>query len=229
MMSRIIALIPARGGSKGLPRKNLLPLQGEPLLSITVNAALGVPRITHTYVSTEDNEIKEVAKSSGAQIIPRPASLSLDDSTTDSVIGHTIDYLELTASDILVLLQATSPMRTRVHIEGALDLFLSQRPQLVMSVYKPNECIFKAFKQSSSGRLEAYFNADDPFKPRQSFEDIYFANGAIYIFTVGDFLLASRIPRSDIQPFFMGVTESVDIDHEIDLKYCAMLNEENIP
>ena len=227
-MNKIISLIPARGGSKGLPRKNIISLSGQPLISFTIKSSQAVKRINEVYTSTDDPEISEVAQKYNSKVIPRPKYLALDHSSTDSVINHAIEYLKLNKGDIIILLQATSPLRTQQHIEQALDLFIQKQPKILMSVYKPKECIFKGYKRTKNGYLQAIFNPDDPFKPRQEFEDVLFANGAIYIFKVEHFLEKKLIPRSNIFPFIMEQQDSVDIDQNSDLTYCEFLHTSKI-
>ena len=111
----VVAVIPARGGSKGLPRKNVLPLAGKPLLAYTILDALAAKRIDRTLVSTDDAEIAEVARAWGAEVpFVRPAALATDDATTEVVLQHALAWLEReerASVDAIVLLEATSPFR----------------------------------------------------------------------------------------------------------------------
>ena len=122
----VVAVIPARGGSKGLPRKNVLPLAGKPLLAYTILDALAAKRIDRTLVSTDDAEIAEVARAWGAEVpFVRPAALATDDATTEVVLQHALAWLEReerASVDAIVLLEATSPFRA----SGLVDEVVSR-------------------------------------------------------------------------------------------------------
>ena len=120
---RIVALIPARGGSKGIPRKNLALVDGVPLVAHKINQALA-SRCTEVWVSSEDSEIQSVSKSFGAKIIHRPSELAYDESGTDSVINHAALEIKLIEGDILVLLQPTSPLIRIESIDNCIKLLL---------------------------------------------------------------------------------------------------------
>src|SRR5690606_38380639 len=111
-MPEVLALIPARGGSKSLPRKNVLPLGGIPLIAHTIRAAQAAKCVSRVAVSTEDSEIAEIARQYGADVVKRPMELATDDSTSESALLHSLDYLEANEGylpDILCFLQCTSP------------------------------------------------------------------------------------------------------------------------
>lgn len=212
-----IALIPARGGSKGLPGKNIIDLAGKPLIAYSIEAAQNSQKFEKIIVSTDDDAIKEAALSFGAEVIDRPAGLAKDTSTTDSVISHVIEELNEVDFDVITLLQPTSPLRTADHIKEAYEVHKSHSGNMTMSVYEPEECIFKAFKSLESGELSGYFSKDAPFRPRQEFEKVYLPNGAIYIFSKEAFLSENKIPRTGIYPYKMLASESHDIDTKDDL------------
>jgi CMP-N-acetylneuraminic acid synthetase len=114
----VVALIPARGGSKAIPRKNLAPLGGRPILAWTVDAARESRAVTRTVVSTEDEEIAAAARGLGAEVLDRPAELSADETPMQDVIEHAL--AELPRPDVLVLLQPTSPLRRARHVDEAV-------------------------------------------------------------------------------------------------------------
>ena len=132
-----IGLIPARGGSKSIPRKNLVNLCGKPFLAYTCQAALECSSLSSVILSTDDEEIADVGKNLGVTVpFLRPAHLSSDTSSTVSVLQHALSYLEgqnITAT-ALVLLQPTSPLRTSQHIQEAIDLFLKTGAESVVSL-----------------------------------------------------------------------------------------------
>src|ERR687888_2652879 len=129
---QVLALIPARGGSKGIPRKNLATLAGRPLLAWTIDAALGSRAVTRTVVSTEDDEIAEAARSLGAEVLTRPPELADDDTPMQPVIAHALG--ELGAPDVLVLLQPTSPLRRAEHVDEAVELLVATGADSLLSV-----------------------------------------------------------------------------------------------
>lgn len=211
-MDRVIALIPARGGSKGLPGKNIRSICGSPLIQYSIDAAINSALVDKVYVSTDDHEIAEVSQKGGADVIERPKELALDTSTTDEVITHFIQKLGLKESQLLVLLQPTSPLRDARHVDESIHLFNEVECDLVMSVTQPVHHPMKSFKVSASGKLEGLFDRDSPFMPRQSLPCVYIPNGAIYIFSCKKFNSACSIPRDNIIPYVMSSRESADID-----------------
>ena len=121
-MSKICGIIPARGGSQRLPRKNLRPLAGMPLIGHTIRAARECPGLTECIVSTEDAEIKRVALAYGTRVSDRPAHLATDEAQTHGVVAHVLEELRVAGElpDYLVLLQPTSPLRQAAHIQACL-------------------------------------------------------------------------------------------------------------
>ena len=125
----ILAIIPARGGSKGIPRKNLQPLAGKPLLAYTIEHARATPAVTRVVVSTDDVEIASVAQQYGAEVIWRPAEISGDTATSEAALLHALDHLrdnEGYEPDLVVFLQATSPLRRSDDIQRAVETLQQQ-------------------------------------------------------------------------------------------------------
>ena len=118
---KIISIIPARGGSKGIPRKNIIPLCGKPLIAYTIEQSLSSKLIDETIVSTDDEEVKEISIQYGSKVIDRPAELATDNASMESCISH---VLESVKADVVVLLQPTSPLRKVRTIDMAIKLFL---------------------------------------------------------------------------------------------------------
>ena len=125
---RIIGIIPARGGSKGIPRKNLQPIGNSSLIGLKINQAID-SICTEVWVSTEDKEISEASRNHGAEVISRPEALSTDDAGTDAVLLHAIDFLDCSDQDILVLLQPTSPLIKLTSIDACIQKLIDN-PQL---------------------------------------------------------------------------------------------------
>ncbi|PMH45973.1 CMP-sialic acid synthetase [Vibrio sp. 10N.286.49.B3] len=219
-----IALITARGGSKGLPRKNVLPLNGTPLIGITIQAALASKNIDRVYVTTEDDEIKKISAQFGAEIIDRPLELASDTSTSAEAIEHAIQYLNKTINfDTIVLLQPTSPLRTSHHIDHALTIYHEKKADCVLSVFEPSHTPIKAYIEQENGMISGLFSPDAPYTRRQDLPKSYQPNGAIYIFSVTKFKLHNLIPRDNVFPYVMSELESADIDTIDDFTYVEQL------
>jgi len=214
-----IALITARGGSKGLPRKNILPLGDIPLIGWSIQAALDSNLIDRVFVSTEDQEIADVSLKLGAEIIPRPLALAADTSSSEDVIEHAIKYLEenIFNFDTLVLLQPTSPLRTSQHINEAIELYEQKCAHCVISVFEPIHTPVKAYVEKDDGSISGLFSKSAPYSRRQDLPKAFQPNGAIYAFSVTKFKEYNQIPRDNVYPYVMSELLSADIDTLDDL------------
>lgn len=217
---RVVAIIPARAGSKGLPRKNIKNIAGKPLIVWTIEAALNSKCITKTVVSSEDDEILNISKKYGADIIKRPKELASDKSTSESIVLHVIDVLNSNKEkfDFLVLLQPTSPLRTSKDIDNAFELMLNDKATSVISAYEADNKILKAFKYSESGYVEGISNINFSFMRRQDLPKIFMPNGAIYIVDKNVFTKNKSLATSKTSCYIMPIKFSIDIDTESDLK-----------
>lgn len=218
MPTKLIALIPARGGSKGLPGKNLYPLNGKPLIEYTIDAALASELFSEIVVSSDDLDILAFAQNKNLVALSRPAALATDLAPTDVVIEHVITELGLSENDVICLLQPTSPLRHEEHIKAAWSLFQSKDCHGVISVYVPDKTPFKAYLLNKEGYLTGLVGPDYPYTPRQSLPETYYPNGAIYLFSVASFQKQMQIPREDLIPFVMSQEDSIDIDTIEDIK-----------
>jgi CMP-N,N'-diacetyllegionaminic acid synthase len=181
---KILGLITARGGSKGLPGKNIKPLLGKPLINWSIDAASGAPSLDSVVVSTDDNEIAQIARASGARVpFIRPAHLASDTSTSVDTVLHALDYLETLGEryDVVVLLEPTSPLRDSVDIEEALELMGTLNSGAVVSVCRA-ESVHPAFmyRRESDGRLRPFLGLQPTALRRQEIEPLYFLEGTIY-------------------------------------------------
>ncbi len=178
-----IAIIPARGGSKGIPRKNLLMVAGKPLVAWSVETARGARSITRTIVSTDDGEIAAVARNHGAEVVLRPAEISGDTASSESALLHVLDTLRADGSpdpDVVVFLQATSPFRVPADIDGAVDL-------LAKGNY---DSVFGGCPEHFTGRWALAadgcalpLNFDPVRRPRRQERAVeYLENGSVYAF-----------------------------------------------
>lgn len=217
-MSKLIAFIPARGGSKGIPYKNIASLVNKPLIAYSILAAQKSQLFDAIYVSSEDEKILAVAKEYGASLIDRNPQFAQDNSTTDSVIEEFISQQNVSDDDLIVLLQPTSPLRTAEHIKYAHELF-KKHPQcdVLKSVCAGDNKYLYAFVGA-----DPYLTSASPeyakISRRQDLPDIYLPNGAIYIFSVAKFKRDNAIPDQRIIAYVMSDADSLDIDTQQDLE-----------
>lgn len=214
----ILAIIPARGGSKGLPRKNIINVAGKPLISWTIKASIESKYITKTIVSSDDDEILEISKKYGAETIKRPVELALDTSPSEVVIEHTLKKLDKAPSfDLIVLLQPTSPLRNSDDIDMALENMFSKNATALISVYQIDNKILKTFIENEEGYLEGALNNEYPFKRRQDLPKVYMPNGAIYIITKDEFDSTKTLITNKTAMYEMEKIKSIDVDNEGDV------------
>lgn len=180
----ILAIIPARGGSKGIPGKNIKPLAGKPLIAYTIEASLKSKYITRTVVSTEDGRIKEAALAFGAEVVDRPAELAQDVTKTAPVLLQVLDELEKTGykPDITVLLQCTCPLRNEKQIDEAFELFFNSDCDSVFAA-RPMGVTHALWRKNLDGTYEGLY--DYRHRPRRQDTDLhlpmYCETGATYI------------------------------------------------
>lgn len=221
----MIALIPARGGSKGLPNKNIKLLNGKPLIAYTIEAALQAKEISRVIVSTDYENIKEVALQYGADIpFLRPDFLATDSSSSLDVFKYTINRLEEEENiviDNFVVLQPTSPLRTSKHIDEAISLFREKEAKAVVSYCKEYHSIFWHKKIDSKGKIVNIFEGDFS-KNRQEIEETYFPNGAIYVFNK-NYIFGTKDYSNDCYAYIMDREYSIDIDTIDDFLYAEFL------
>ncbi len=180
---KILVIIPARGGSKGIPRKNIKPFNGKPLIYYTIDCARAICNDDDICVSTDDAEIKSVVEQYGLSVpFVRPANLATDTAGTYEVLLHALDFYEKQGKqyDVVLLLQNTSPFRTAEHVKEAMKLY-SQNVDMVVSVKEcsanPYYCVFE---EDNNGYLHVCKGDGNIFR-RQDAPKVYEYNGAIYI------------------------------------------------
>ena len=218
----ILGFIPARGGSRGIPRKNIHPLAGKPLIDYTIQAAL-LSRINKVIVSTDSEEIADISKNFGAEVpFLRPKELAGDDSSIEKALAHALNKLGKSGSytpDIIVLLHPTSPLRTEKHIDDSIELLLKKQADSIISVSEPMEHPADMVYWDKDQKM--HFLLEDLIVPgktqRQCYPQCYFVNGAVYTFTLKSFETTGSRFGSKIVPYFMRQMESVDIDTMDDL------------
>lgn len=220
VIGKTLCVIPARGGSKGVPHKNIRKLGGKPLIVWSVDVALQAPIITDVVVSTDDKEIARIAKEAGA-IVPfmRPADLATDNSPTIPVLQHALlemEKLRNTSYDAVLLLEPTSPLRTSKDVESAIRLFYTSDCDSVISVYKLTHTHPIQIKKIVDDKLVPFsFDETEGIRRQDLKPDAYVRNGALYV-TGKETLLAGSIRGNSCCPYIMPQERSVNIDDELD-------------
>ena len=216
-----LAIIPARGGSKRLPRKNVLDLAGKPLIAWTIEAGLKSKYIDKVIVSSDDDKILDIAEQYGSETIKRPNELASDISTSFDAIKHTINNLE--KYDYTLLLQPTSPLRTAEQIDKAIELLHEKSADAVVSVCEMDHSPLWANTLPEDGNMRHFIKDELKNKRSQDLETYYRLNGAIYICDTDELLGAkSFLLDENIFAYKMNRESSVDIDEEIDFKIAEM-------
>jgi CMP-N,N'-diacetyllegionaminic acid synthase len=211
-MPRVLGVIPARGNSKRVPRKNLRLLCGKPLIWHTIEAAKQAKRLTDWVVSTEDMEIASLALSYGAHVVKRPEELAHDDTTSGAVVRHALDWMEEDRDpyDIVMLLHPTSPIRDPKHIDEAVDLLWRSKLDTLASVCILPRKAHENVKCLTNGRLI----------DRAYCEDVWancILNGSIYAMKRDWFLQNNKHTHTVSVPLVMDRYHSLDVDEEADL------------
>lgn len=227
---KILAIIPARGGSKEIPKKNLFPVNGKPLLYYTISACINSTLVNRTIVSTDDKEITNVAKSLNAEVIQRPKKLSGDSVAIEPVLEHVLDYLknkENYVPDIIILPQNTSPLRTSQHIDEALALLIKKNFDSVLSGYPYHIFVWNKINQSTI-KPHSY-DPQNRLNRQETFEQIL-ENGALYATTTTAFKKSHCRISGKIGFYPMLVELSHNIDNIDDLRKAEkILQQQNKP
>tara|TARA_B100000749_G_C18434882_1_gene469606 strand:- start:194 stop:868 length:675 start_codon:yes stop_codon:yes gene_type:complete len=212
----ILSIIPARGGSKSIPLKNIIKIKNKPLLHYTVTASLKSKFITRTIVSTDHNKIAKVAKSLGAEVIKRPKKFSADTSHVELAMQHVIDHLKKTEDytpDIIVLLQNTSPLRNSKHIDESLKLMKKENFDSIISGFSIHTFLWK--KHNKSIKPVDYDPKNRP--NRQQMNEQFFENGAIFATKYKNFKKSNCRISGKIGFYKMPLELSYNIDSLEDL------------
>lgn len=211
---KILAIIPARAGSKGIPGKNIKVTGGKPLIVWTIEAAKRCEQIDRIVVSSDSDEILNVAEKYGAEKLKRPIALAADEARSEPVVTHAIQMLAENgyAPDLAIYLQPTSPLRTTENLNEAIKFFIEKKADALISVEGGDNKILKAFIAQPDGFMRGISNNDFPFMNRQSLPDVFVPNGAIYIIRVDNFLRNPSFFAEKTVPFMMTKEESIDLD-----------------
>lgn len=222
----ILALIPARGGSKGLPGKNLLPLGGKPMIAWTIEAALGSSYIDATLVSTDCPQIAAAALQHGAQVpFMRPPELATDDAKVLDTVHHALKWRQENGyrDDLVILLQPTSPLRTSRDIDSGIALLFARHAEAVVSVCEAEHPPWWTGHLPEDGSMADFLPKGAVNRNRQELPDFFRLNGALYI-SYADFLTCNGSfygPRT--YAHVMPRERSIDVDSKLDFLLAGLL------
>lgn len=216
---RKLFLLPVRGGSKGLPRKNILPLAGRPMIYYTLDAAIGaIEEGDEICVSSDDDEIIQAVEDYGVKVpFVRPSELAADDSTSEDVLSHAMEWYQSRGKyfDVVVLLQATSPLRKTEHIVEAMSLWRDDIDMVVSVKQTESNPYFNLFEEDEEGFLKISKRGN--FTRRQECPKVFEYNGAIYIYNSTSLRKGSISNFTKIRKYLMDAESSIDIDTRRDL------------
>jgi len=218
----IAAIIPARGGSKGIPGKNIRPLNGRPLLSYTIEAALESGVARDVFVSTDSEEIMRVAEASGAGVIRRPPEISHDTASTESALIHAVEFIGKNYDrrpEYVLTLPPTSPLRKAQTIRDFISYFI-----LVRGEYDAMLSLTESradYWIKTNGNIRRLF--PDAPRRRQDREPVYIENSALYITKTEALIATGSILGKNCTGFAISETEAVDINEPLDLRWAEFL------
>lgn len=221
----ILAIIPARGNSKGIPRKNIKNLNGKPLIFYTIREAKKSKFLSRIVVSTDDEKIANVSRHYGVVVVKRPKKLSTDSSTSISVLKHAIINLKKTKKfipDIIVVLQPTSPLRNAADIDGAIKKFLHLKCDSVISMTKVSSLPYWIYELRGN-MAKNIIKKPKKVHRRQDGQKFYQINGAVYVTSKNMIMNHNTIFGKKISAYIMPQERSVDLDTMIDFKLAEIL------
>lgn len=217
----VLGIVPARGGSKGIKRKNLYPLCGKPLIKYTLDAALASTVLDDLLISTDDQEIQEYCNAQGVPVPTlRPAELAADESTTVDAVKFELDrYEQMKGVKVktIVLLQPTSPLRTAKDIDDAYSAYVDSGLSSLVSCCEVGGVHPRLmYRKNDQGALIAY--VQEPIVRRQNFEKVYIRNGALYICAAAEVKERNRLVTEAMGAYAMPHERSINIDDIDDLQ-----------
>lgn len=226
MSLEVFAVIPARGGSKRVPKKNVREIAGKPLIAHAIEQAADAEAIDQTIVSTDDEEIAAAAEEYGGTIpFERPAELATDEAKSPPVIEHALDWIESTGESpsIVVMLQVTTPLRIPGDIDGAIEK-LRDNPDAdsVVSITEFDVPPYWAIESHDDGTLSEHFDRGvlwtDEIPRSQDFETLYYPNGAVFAARTDAFRAETSFYTENTIGYEMPPERSIDIDEPFDLE-----------
>ena len=218
---KLVAIIPARGGSKGVPYKNIRPLGDKPLIAHTITDAQEAQLIDRIYVTTDDPKISQVSTDYGASIIHRPAELANDTASSESALIHALTEIEKSGinPELIVFLQCTSPLRTGLDIDRAIEQMRSENADSLLSVSPSHRFLWHKVDNDAQS-----INYDYQHRPRrQDLNPQYMENGSIYIFKPWVLKELNNRLGGKISLFVMDESQSWEIDSLEDFEYIELL------
>lgn len=220
---KILGIIPARGGSKTIPRKNLKIMAGKPLIAWTIEEAQRSVCIDRLILSSEDEEIIKVAKKWGCETpFIRPVELARDDTPGIEPVIHAITTIE-EKYNYIVLLQPTSPLRTVSDIDNCIRYCIQEDAAACVSVCTADKSPYWMHTLDESHRLCPLMQAGHSFDRRQDLPPVYAENGAVYVAKIDYLLRTKNFITDETRAYIMPAERSWDIDTEMDLLYCALM------
>ncbi len=224
---KVLAIIPARGGSKGIPRKNIRLLAGKPLIAYSIEQSRQARQVNRTIVSTDDDEIAEVARQYGAEVVMRPPELATDTASSESVLLHVLSFLEQKdgyVPSLIVFLQPTSPLRQPDDIDKAINRLIKDRSDSLLSLTESREFIWE---KTEKGFSSLTFDYNDR-KRHQELRPIYYENGSIYVFKPEVIEKYGNRLGGKISVYLMKPWQRADIDDYDSLEWCEWLFRKHI-
>lgn len=216
-------IIPARGGSKGIPGKNIKPLNGIPLIHYSIDLARRFAEDKDICVSTDSEQIREVVNAAGLEVpFLRPAHLAADETPTYDVLLHALQYYESKRIfyQKIVLLQPTSPLRKPEHVKECLELY-NDTLDMVVSVEALPDPSYLCYREDQEGLLRRI--SEDSFSRRQDVPLVYKFNGAVYVMKVNSLKKNTIADFTRVKKYVMDATSSVDIDNQLDWEIAELI------
>ncbi|MFJ7917863.1 MULTISPECIES: cytidylyltransferase domain-containing protein [unclassified Lysinibacillus] len=222
MKPKVLAIIPARGGSKGVPRKNIKELAGKPLIAWTIEEAKKSKYIDRIIVSSEDKEILQVAQKFGADVpFVRPANLAEDTTAGIEPVLHALEHFS--DYEYVVMLQPTSPLRLVEDIDGCIEQLLQENGEFCVSVCEVGQSPYWMYTLDSSAKMQPLLKQQTLITRRQDLPKVYTLNGAIYLANIDLLKKTRNFITEETIAYVMPVERSYDIDTEEDFKICEYL------
>lgn len=229
----VLGIIPARGGSKSIPKKNIRLLADKPLIAHTIEVAKECKMLNRTVVSTDDVEIAEVAKKYGGDVpFMRPNNLSLDDTPMVPVLQHAVAFIENKDNihvDVVVLLDPTSPFRRVEDIEACIKKIDRDNADSVVTVCEVEHNPYFVMMELNGDRLVPLIKSDKVITRRQDAPDVYRLNAAVYAIKRDVLMNENKIITDNTMAVIMPQELSAHIDHEIDFEFAEFLIEKGVP
>lgn len=219
---KVLAVIPARGGSKGIPRKNIINVAGKPLIAWTIEAAKTSKHIDRIVLSSDNDEIITVARQWGCEVpFKRPDDLALDETPGVMPVLHALEMLP--GYDYVVLLQPTSPLRTAADIDGCIERCAADKAHCCVSVTEPDKSPYWMYHLTNNGCLTPVLEKEKTITRRQNLPVVYALNGAVYVAESQWLLTNKAFLTRETRAYAMPRNRSVDIDSQMDLYIADLL------